>query len=106
MKIFFDECVPRPLRRLLPNHEILTAQEMGWGRLKNGELLRKAEENAFEVFVTSDQNLRYQQNMENRRIALLVLSTNFWPELKESAESIRVTIESLEPGQFVEIEIK
>ena len=79
---------------------------MGWERLKNGELLRKAEESAFQVFVTSDQNLRYQQNMTNRGIALLILSTNFWPALRGSAESISATLASLEPGQFVEIEIK
>jgi hypothetical protein len=106
VKVFFDECVPRPLRRLLPEHEILTAQEMGWGRLKNGELLRKAEEGAFQVFVTSDQNLRYQQNLANRRIALLVLSTNFWPALKQRIELIKMTIESLETGQFFELEIE
>jgi len=78
---------------------------MGWGRLKNGELLRKAEENAFQVFVTSDQNLRYQQSMTNRRIALVILSTNFWPALKGSVASLETTLASLEPGQFVELEV-
>jgi hypothetical protein len=59
MRIFFDECVPRPLRKLLPSHEIMTAQELGWGRLKNGELIAKAEQAGFQVFLTADQNLKY-----------------------------------------------
>ena len=105
MKVFFDECVPRPLRRLLPGHEISTAQELGWGRLKNGELIQRAEQNAFEVFVTSDQNLTYQQNLAGRRIALLVLSTNYWPLLKTQSARIDAALAALEPGQYKEVRI-
>ncbi|MHB8522442.1 MAG: hypothetical protein ACYDH9_17010 [Limisphaerales bacterium] len=61
----------------LPEFEISTAQEMGWGHVKNGELLRRAE-GVFEVFVTSDQQLKHQQNLKVRRLAILVLSTNRW----------------------------
>jgi hypothetical protein len=61
MKVIFDTCVPRPLRKLLPGHEIRTAQEMGWDKLQNGDLIRAAEPQ-FEAMVTSDQNLKYQQN--------------------------------------------
>lgn len=82
MKVFFDECVPRPLRKLLATHEIKTAQELEWGRLKNGALIAHAEQAGFDVFVTSDQNLKYQQNLQRNKIALLVLSTNFWPVLR------------------------
>lgn len=78
MRVFFDECVPRPLRKLLTAYEIKTAQEMGWGRMKNGELVRQAETGGFGVFVNSDQNLQYQQNLQDRKIALLVLWTNVW----------------------------
>ncbi len=99
MKVFFDECVPRPLR----GHEIFTAQEAGWGRLKNGELIRRAEENGFEVFITSDQNLRYQLNLVCRRIALLVLSTNYWPELRTQNSKIEAALAVLRPGQYVEV---
>jgi hypothetical protein len=105
VKVFFDECVPRPLRRLLPGHEILTAQEMGWGRLKNGELIRRAEESGFEVFVTSDQNLGYQQNLSNRSISLLVLSTNYWPTLRPQAARIEAALANLQPGEYLEIQI-
>ena len=75
MKILLDECVPWPLHRLLSGHECATAQRQGWGGLKNGELLQKAEA-GFELFITSDQNFRYQQNLSGRRVAILELSTN------------------------------
>ena len=77
MRVLFDECVPYPLRRLLGGHEVKTAQEMGWGRLRNGELIRRAEAEGFDLFVTGDQSLKYQQNLRSRSIALLVLSTNY-----------------------------
>jgi hypothetical protein len=98
-----DECVPQPLRNLLPGHDIQTAQEMGWGRLKNGELIRRADESGFEVFVTSDQNLRYQQNLTGRHIALLILSTNYWPTLRDHASKIEAVLTTLHPGQYSEV---
>jgi hypothetical protein len=103
MKVFFDECVPLPLRTQLPEHEIKTAQEMRWGRLKNGELIRRAEESGFEVFVTSDQNLSYQQNLAGRRIALLVLSTNYWPTLRNQPSKIPAALDAMQPGQYTEV---
>ena len=103
MRVFFDECVPRPLRQLLPSHEIKTAQEMDWGRLKNGELIQRAEESGFEVFVTSDQNLSYQQNLSGRRIALLVLPTNYWPTLRNQAAKIQATLTAIQPSQYLEL---
>ena len=81
MKVLFDECMPQPLRRLLVDFEISTAREMGWGRVKNGELLKRAE-GVFDAFVTSDQQLEYQQNLKDRRLAILVFSTNRWPVVK------------------------
>jgi len=105
VKVFFDECVPRPLRARLPGHEIRTAREMAWGRLKNGELIRLAEENGFEAFVTSDQNLSYQQNLAGRRITLVVLSTNYWPTLRKQTAKIEAALATLHPGQYVEVQI-
>ena len=75
MKILFDECMPQPLRPLLAGLDISTAEEMDWGRLKNGELLKRAE-GVFDAFVTADQSLKCQQNLLGRRLAILVLSTN------------------------------
>ena len=74
MKILFDECMPEPLRPLLTGLNIRIAQEMGWGRVKNVQLLQQAE-GVFDAFVTADQSLKYQQNLKDRRLAILVLST-------------------------------
>jgi hypothetical protein len=102
VKILFDECVPLPLRPLLAGFEIHTAQEMGWGRVKNGELLKRAE-GVFDVFLTSDQQLKYQQNLMDRRLAILVLSTNRWPTIKAKAQEIAEAIRALRPGDYVEL---
>jgi hypothetical protein len=76
---------------------------MGWGRLKNGELIRRAEESGFEVFVTSDHNLSYQQNLTGRRIALLILSTNYWPTLRDNPLKIQAALVAMQPGQYIEV---
>ena len=76
---------------------------MGWGRLENGELIRKSEESGFDAFVTGDQNLRYQQNLAARRIAILLLSTNYWPTLRDNKDSILAALESLKPGEYREV---
>ena len=102
MKILFDECMPQPLRSILTGLDIHTAQEMGWGRVKNGELLKRAE-GLFDAFVTADQNLKYQQNLTGRRLAILVLSTNRWPRVKARTTEIRAAINSLRPGDYVEL---
>ena len=102
MKILFDECMPQPLRRLLAGFEIRTAQEAGWGRVKNGELLKRAE-GVFDVFLTADQQLKHQQNLAGRRLAILVLSTNRWPKVKAKALEIAAAIQALQPGDYVEL---
>lgn len=76
MRILFDVNTPRKPRGCLGNHEVRTAQEQGWGTLANGELLRVAEGAAFDILVTADQNLAYQQNLTALRIAIVVLTTN------------------------------
>ena len=75
MRILLDECVPWPLHRLLSGHECTTAQRRGWGGFKNGALISLAE-GEFDLFITADQNLRYQQNLAGRRLPILQLSTN------------------------------
>ena len=103
MKILFDGCVPRPLRKFLAGHEVQTAPENGWAELQNGDLLRAAEER-FDAFVTSDKNIRYQQNIKGRKIAILVLPTNRWPELKTMTERVAEAVDNLQPGEFIELE--
>jgi hypothetical protein len=94
--------MPQPLRRLLADFEISTAQEMGWGRVKNGELLKRAE-GVFDVFLTADQQLKYQQNLTGRSLAILVLSTNRWPKVKVKRLEIVAAIRALRPGDYAEL---
>jgi hypothetical protein len=102
MKVLFDACVPRPLRKLLTSHEVRTAQEMTWGPLKNGGLLQEAE-NQFEGFITTDQNLKYQQKVVGRNSGILVLPTNDWPTIRDKAREISNQLDTLKPGDFVEM---
>ncbi|MCL4788192.1 MAG: DUF5615 family PIN-like protein [Verrucomicrobia bacterium] len=104
MRILLDECVPWPMHRLLGGHECTTAQKCGWGGIKNGELLRRAE-GQFELFITADQNIRYQQNLAGFRIAILELSTNDLRRIQAAAALIRSTITALQPGQLRLLEI-
>ena len=73
MRVLLDECIPRKLKRLLPQHEVITVPEVGMAGLKNGVLLKKASESGFEVFVTIDRNITFQQNMKNLPLELIVL---------------------------------
>ncbi len=104
MRILFDECVPWPLHRELPDHQCQTAQELDWNRIKNGELLALAEPH-FDLFLTSDQNLRYQQNLAGRSIAILELSTNKLRRLQAAAKLILENLASMGPAEFRRLEI-
>ncbi len=105
MKILFDQGTPVPLRQYLPHSEAVTAFELGWHTLTNGELLSAAEAEGFEVFVTTDQNLRYQQNLPERKIAIVVLLSTSWPRIKLAADRIARSISLAGAGDYVEIEI-
>jgi hypothetical protein len=102
MKILFDHGTPAPLRRQLAGHEISTAYEMGWAKLSNGDLLTAAEK-SFDAFITTDQNLRYQQNLSGRRLAILVLPTTSWPEIQKHTSKVADSVNALKPGDFVEL---
>ncbi len=95
--------MPRPVEKLLIGHACSTAQQMGWGGAQNGDLLRLVQTHGFEVFVTSDQNLGYQQNLAVRTIPLLVLPTNHWPILKTKGDSILEILKTLSAGDYVEM---
>jgi len=100
--ILFDQGTPAPLRHKLTGHTVSTAYEMGWAELENGDLLGAAEA-AFDAFVTTDQNLRYQQNLAGRRLAILVLPTTSWPLIQLHLPKIGAAIDALRPGDFVEL---
>lgn len=84
--------------------EITTAYRQGWSNLANGALLAAAEQSGMDVFLTTDQNLRYQQNLQDRRIAIVVLPTTRWPDIKPHAEEIRNTLNRTKPGDYHELE--
>jgi len=104
MNILLDECVPWPMHKLLTGHSCTTAQQRGWGGIKNGDLLRRAEPE-FDLFITSDQNIRYQQNLAGRRIPILEISTNDIRRISAAESLIQSAIAAMKPGEFRRLEI-
>jgi len=104
MKVLLDECVPRKLSREFAGHEVLTVTERGWSGLKNGRLLALAEAE-FEVLLTVDQNLNYQQNLKafNIGIILLVARNNRLKTLLPLMPKARETLESIKAGDFIRV---
>ena len=94
MRIVFDKNVPVGVRRFLSKHEVRTFVEMQWHpQLENGELLKVAEASGFDVMVTSDQNIRYQQNLTGRKLALVVLGSNIWPVVRDHGAAIAARVD-------------
>jgi predicted nuclease of predicted toxin-antitoxin system len=104
MKLLFDQGTPVPLRNHLPNHIVETAYEKGWSNLKNGDLLTLAEAEGFDALITTDQNLRYQQNLSDRRIGVIVLLTTNWPRIKKDVALVSQAIDKIHPGSYEEID--
>ncbi len=105
MKILFDHDTPRPLRRFLTDHTIATAEEMGWATISNGTLLDNAEREGYEILITADQSLRYQQNLEHRQIAIVVLLSNRWADVRMRVDDISAALEGIQPGELREVPI-
>jgi len=103
MRLLFDQGTPVPLRNHLPHHVVETAYERGWHDLKNGELLARAEAEGFDALVTTDQNIRYQQNLAGRRIGVLVLMTTSWPRIRGDVTRVAQAIDNLHAGGYEEI---
>lgn len=104
MKILFDQGTPVPLRNEFSGHDVATAHEMGWEGLSNGELLIEAEK-AFDLLITTDQNLRNQQNLRGRQLAILVLTTTSWPRIRKEAEQVVAAALAMKPGEYRELVI-
>jgi hypothetical protein len=106
LRIVFDKNVPVGVRRFLPKHEVKTFVEMQWlPQLENGELLDATEAAGFDVMVTSDQNIRYQQNLTGRKLALIVLGSNIWPVVRDHASAIAAKVDAATPGGYDFIEM-
>ena len=102
MKILFDQGVPVPLRQSLVGYSVSTAHEQGWSRLANGDLLAAAEQ-YFDVLITTDQNLRYQQNLTGRRLAILVLPTTSWRVIQGHVSLVAGALQNLRSGEYREL---
>lgn len=102
MRILFDQGTPVPLRHALSPHEVRTAFELGWSRLLNGDLLREAEAQ-FDLLITTDKNLRYQQNLAGRRLAVLVLPTTNWSKIQQHETEISAAVLTMQPGEYREL---
>jgi len=103
VQVLFDQGTPAPLRQFLTSHQVFTAYERGWSTLKNGELLQAAELAAFSVLVTTDTNLKYQQNLATRRISIVVLSTTSWPRIQDHLPRIIDVLSQIKSGEYREI---
>jgi hypothetical protein len=88
MLILFDHVTPRGIAKSLPGHTVIKAKDRGWGTLGNGDLLLAAEKAGFDVVVTADKNMRYQQNLKGRKLALVVLGTPQWPIVKYTSTKL------------------
>jgi len=105
MRILLDECVPRPLKRELTDYEIRTVVEMGWSGKKNGELLQLMTQESFTILLTADQNLRYQQNLQEAGVAVVVLvaPSNRLPDLIPLMPKARSVLSAIAPGEVIEV---
>ena len=105
MRILFDQGTPVPLRSALAAHHVETAYERGWATLQNGDLLTAAEQNGFDLLMTTDQSLKYQQNLPTRRIAIVVLRSANWRLIQTKLDAIRDACQAIGNGGYIEVEI-
>jgi hypothetical protein len=105
MRVLFDHVTPQGVARCLTDHEVKKAKDQGWDTLENGELLAAGERAGFDVLVTADKNMRYQQNLKGRKIALIVLSTPRWPVVCQHLDKIAAAVNAAVPGSYTEVEI-
>jgi len=104
-RILLDQGAPVPLRKHLAPHAVSKAFEQGWEKLKNGELIQEAEAAGFSLLITTDQNLKYQQNLAGRRLAILVLMTTSWPRIEKAVEAVRKAVDAAGAGADSELPI-
>src|SRR5258708_183614 len=105
MKILFDQATPVPIRPYLQGHFVRTAAQEHWDQLRNGDLLNAAEKAGFELLLTTDRNMGYQQNLIGRKIAIVVLGAQQWPRLRPHIQLVIDAVSAAIPGSYTEIEI-
>jgi hypothetical protein len=105
MRILFDQGVPRGLTAALLGHEVTEARQLRWERISNGELLRLAEGAGFDLLLTTDKNVRYQQNLPGRKISIVVLGNSPWWLVRQHLDGIVAAVNAATPGSYAEVEI-
>jgi hypothetical protein len=105
MRIIFDQATPVPIRRYLEPHTVRTAAGQGWDQLTNGDLLNAAEAAGFDLLLTTDKNMRYQQNLAGRKIAIIVLGEQQWPQLRPHIQRVIEAVNAAVPGSYTEVDI-
>jgi len=103
MRVLFDQATPVPIRSYMQQHEVRTAAQEGWDTLKNGELLSVAEAAGFDVLLTTDKNIRFQQNLSERKIAVVVLGQQQWPKLRPRVRLVAEAVNAATPGSYAEV---
>jgi hypothetical protein len=105
MRILFDHGTPTGIGSALKPHEVTEARDRGWETLSNGDLLKAAEDDGFDLLLTTDKRIRYQQNLANRKIAIVVLGNSTWRIVRLHLEKVSAAVNATTPGSYVEIEI-
>lgn len=105
MRIIFDHSAPYKLAPYLQGHSVSTAAECGWDQLTNGDLLEAAERAGFDLLLTADKNMRYQQNLSGRQIAIGVLGSSPWPVVRLHIDAITAAVNAATSGSYVEVDI-
>ena len=103
--VLFDKNVPYPLKRYLTECRVATTEEEGWDQISNGDLIERAEKAGYQILLTCDQNLRYQQNLARLEISIVVLGSTIWPSVQSKVDQIAQVVARAEPGSFDFLEI-
>jgi len=105
MKVLFDNGTPKPIARGLTGHEVTYARQVGWHELENGQLIQYAEAAGYDVLLSTDKNIRYQQNLKDRKIALVVLGNSQWPVVRLHLDRIAAAVNASTAGSYTEVVI-
>jgi len=105
MKILFDNGTPKPIAACLAGHQVTRARQIGWHELENGELIDQAEQAGYDLLLSTDKNIRYQQNLTGRKISIVVLGNSQWPIVRLHLDTIAATVNAATPGSYAEVEI-
>ena len=105
MRILFDNGTPKPIAACLTGHHVTHARQIGWHELGNGALIEQAEQAGYDLLLTTDKNIRYQQNVARRKIAVAVLGNQQWPMVRLYLDRITAAVSAATPGSYTEVAI-